>query len=305
MNSMKHLSCLMDELLIPLKENDVPTLDLVVAKLLEDVNCDVVAQYSLAIISKKIPENIKERIVNIVKEDFPNWDVVYIWCITIALYKLIVPEDGVSIQKQQAIYSLILRNSMIIKHGHFNEILFQDLVAEMVCIWETFWNGQSFNDTDTTSLENHILSNKENDNLEITQNDSRALRKLVLKVRETQLRADIVNINSSNEYETVCLLANKMISDCYWHEVYASPASFFKENVAKKELLTFQEIITMLLSSEVLLDSMHYNNCNPSSIILRAFKGDPKCKDYQNKMNPLTFAIYIYQEMLLEKLINK
>ena len=101
----------------------------------------------------------------------------------------------------------------------------------MICIWETFWNAQSFNDTTTTCLENHILSKKEDDNLEITQNDSLALRKLVLKVRETQLRADIVNVNSSNEYETACSLANKMISDCYWYEVYASPANFLKENV--------------------------------------------------------------------------
>lgn len=305
MNSMKHLSNLMDELLIPLRENEEPTLALIVENLLEDVDCDIVAQYSLAIISKKVPENIKERIVKVAKDDFPNLNVIYIWCITMALYNLIIPEDGAPIQKQQAIYSLILRNSMIIKHGLFNEILFQDLVAEMICIWETFWNAQSFNDTATTCLENHILSKKEDDNLEITQNDSLALRKLVLKVRETQLRADIVNVSSSNEYETACSLANKMISDCYWYEVYASPANFLKENVSKKELLTFQKIITKLLSSEVLLDSVHYNNCNPSSIILRAFNGDSECKDYQSKMNPLTFAIYIYQEMLLEKLINK
>lgn len=302
------------KLVIPVAPAFLGELDGVVKGIVSNLDIQTVEELSNTIVLND-PSELVHTIVDTQYRDLYDKDlnlcnIGYVWISAVVLYETIVGESASALtEKRKMLYALALRNAIVAQHNSLENIAFPVLVEEIIGYWITNSSKLQVELTDYDVLLNDILEGRV-DSVNCQESVIQAaLKSLAIKAAYADFAdfAGSENVQSiENPFARLFVIAFNMVKVYYWPLQSEKIAKVLKQYVP----LVGRKVLKAA-DMEVLRDYVDVNDIKfaesvgKTSWLLRMIQGD--CGEYTStiRMDAYAFGVYVFYELIYEKLKSK
>lgn len=286
--------------------------------------CDVVAdevtvvnidRYIASFVFNKPDLEFKKEVEDKYAESYPEEEPILLpplFAIVLAQYIVIEAITNKLEGRDQATASLILMNYMLYRKGSLTRLILPNHIAEMYYKLDDYVKRQdNICITDDLKHTKEILSSpdylKENYNDEEVRKEVRQMAKMAVMYKRRAIVDKYRGVKKKNVYVKVYEYLSDILNQGEWvflkDDVKELLSNVISEEEQKKQA-TIEGIVGELIKAGVALP---YDTLEDSSLLLKYVqKTDTVSAEIRSKrLTVLEFGVYVYYELLLERIIGE
>jgi len=230
---------------------------------------------------------------------------VYIVLSEYIVYSLICENNHEIAEKDKAKYSLVVKNTIILCRGAYQNIISPSIIPEMYAISDGYRTNQNFIEKPINSnLASAIFDSDTRDNISITPENIKEfeyMAKVTACAEYEKLILDLEKDMPQNNYCKAYKCAYALAKDPKWKFVDKNPVETLKYILKRvKGRKTLLQIREDLVTSGCLKT---FENLSKSSLLLHYFNNKSYLSNIEKqKFAPLEIGVYLYYEFFLERI---
>lgn len=301
-------------LVAPLHSGEIEVLQKACEQYVTSITFEKMEYCVLSFVTKTPDENLIDNLITIVK-DFTDDTVNISPIVSIILAEYIcyiATREGSTITKSSAICSLMVMNSMVLNKGKHDSLFSPSRIIDMYHKYDLYREAQissiSQNDTDISFIPRIFYSVESVD--ELTEDEGidliseiKVIAKESCLYKYEIVLKDILKKQINEVFDYVYYAIYTMINEIAWVYLEVNPINTIYR-IAEKTSTQKVKLASIL---QAIRKSEHYIQYTPnsrSSIILNMLVQEDLygAPILQKTFSPVEFAIYLYNEFILEKL---
>ena len=301
-NTLKKMS--QDVLVIPFSDELAELLDSFCSQQAEDISKERFGELTISFLNRVKDEELEEAFETFRNEEGVNGNLSKTAIMPVLAEQIVLKAiDGAGASKESALYSLMLKNALILAVKGNGFVACPEAIAETYgAYYEFIMEERTFGKEDEEHTVTRRLLDSEIDSLTEILNDAdgEVLKAIVYDAATYRYKemVDGINIDTANLVQSIYEMVKKLVNEAPWKYIDCEPAETIKQilgETANTEL-TLSEVIDSLSNEE------EDEELLATSILLRLIGGDDSDIELSGvvKFGAAEIAVYLYYELLAE-----